>query len=87
MLIRNFRKERIGKIVSDKSDKTIVVLVERRIMHSLYGKYIKKHKKFMAHDENNEGKINDVVRIAETRPLSKCKKWRLVEVLNKSIVL
>lgn len=87
MLTRNCRKERTGKIVSDKADKTIVVLVERRIKHPMYGKYIKMHKKFMAHDENNEGKINDTVKIAETRPLSKCKRWRLVEVLNKSNAL
>lgn len=84
MLTRNCRKERIGKIVSDKADKTIVVLVERRIKHPIYGKYIKVHNKFMAHDENNEGKLHDIVKIMETRPLSKCKRWRLVSIVNKT---
>lgn len=83
MMDRNFRKEKIGKVVSDKADKTITVLVERRVKHPVYGKYVKIHKKFMAHDENNETKVGDFVKIMETRPLSKNKRWRLVSALSK----
>lgn len=73
----------MGKVVSDKADKTITVLVERRIKHPLYGKYIKVHNKFMVHDENNEGKVGDLVKFMETRPLSKRKRWRLISTVNK----
>jgi len=82
--VRNQRKTRVGFVTSDKMDKTITVSVERRIKHPLYGKYIKRHKKLTAHDENNECNIGDSVRIMETRPLSKLKRWRLVEILEKA---
>ena len=81
---RNLRKERIGVVTSDKMTKTIVVKVERKIKHPLYGKYIKNSTKFMAHDEQEQGGIGDTVKIMETRPLSKSKRWRLVEVLEKA---
>ncbi|MCS6824218.1 MAG: 30S ribosomal protein S17 [Cytophagaceae bacterium] len=81
---RNYRKERIGKVVSNKMQKTITVAVDRKVKHSKYGKFIHRTKKFMAHDENNECKIGDVVRIMETRPLSKHKRWRLVEIIEKA---
>jgi small subunit ribosomal protein S17 len=83
MLIRKHRKERIGKVISNKSDKTITVLVERKVQHPLYGKFIRRSKKFMAHDENNICAMGDRVKITETRPLSKKKRWRLMEVLEK----
>ena len=76
------RKVRVGFVTSDKMDKTITVSVERRIQHPLYGKFIKRHTKFTAHDEKNECKEGDLVRISETRPLSKKKRWRLVEVVE-----
>ena len=81
---RNNRKIRVGRVVSDKMDKTIVVAVETFITHPLYKKQIRKTSKFKAHDENNECKIGDVVKIMETRPLSKDKNWRLVEVIEKA---
>jgi small subunit ribosomal protein S17 len=81
---RNLRKEKTGTVTSDKMDKTIVVSVERRIMHPKYGKFIKRTSKFFAHDEKNEAHTGDLVRITETRPLSKNKNWRLVEVLEKA---
>ena len=81
---RNLRKEKTGIVTSDKMDKTIVVSVERRIMHSKYGKFIKRTSKFFAHDEKNEAHTGDLVRISETRPLSKNKCWRLVEVVEKA---
>ena len=84
---RNARKVQIGKVVSDKMDKSIVVAVETYKMHDLYHKRIKYTKKFKAHDENNTAKIGDTVKIAETRPLSKDKRWRLVEVVEKAIVI
>lgn len=84
---RNNRKVQIGKVVSDKMDKTIVVAVETYKKHSLYHKRIKYTKKFKAHDENNEAKIGDTVKIMETRPLSKDKNWRLVEVTEKAVIL
>lgn len=84
---RNLRKEQIGKVVSDKMDKTIVVSVETYKMHPLYHKRIKYTKKFKAHDENNQAKIGDLVRIMETRPISKDKRWRLVEIVEEAIVL
>jgi small subunit ribosomal protein S17 len=83
-LDRNNRKTRIGKVVSDKMDKTIVVGIETLVRHPLYGKSIKRTTKFKAHDENNECKIGDKVKIMETRPLSKDKRWRLVEILEKA---
>ena len=81
---RNLRKERIGVVVSNKMNKSIVVKVERKVKHPLYGKFVKKSTKFMAHDENNECNIGDMVRIMETRPLSKNKCWRLVEIVEKA---
>ena len=74
-----------GEVVSNKMEKTIVVRVERTIMHSLYKKFYKSHKKFVAHDENNEAVIGDIVRIEESKPLSKRKRWKLVEVLKKTV--
>jgi small subunit ribosomal protein S17 len=81
---RNRRKTRVGVVVSDKMDKTIVVATEEYVRHSLYGKAIKRTKKFKAHDENNECGIGDRVRIMETRPLSKDKRWRMVEIVEKA---
>ena len=81
---RNLRKTRVGKVVSDKMDKTIVVLIEDNVKHPLYGKIMKRPIKLKAHDENNECKIGDKVEIMETRPLSKDKRWRLVEVIEKA---
>ncbi len=80
---RNLRKTRIGVVSSNKMDKTITVNVERKVKHPLYGKFVKKTTKFHAHDEKNECSIGDTVRIMETRPLSKSKRWRLVEVVEK----
>ncbi|MBX6352454.1 MAG: 30S ribosomal protein S17 [Thermoflavifilum sp.] len=82
---RNYRKVRVGKVVSDKMDKTIVVAVEERVAHPLYGKTVRRTKRFKAHDERNEAKVGDVVRIMETRPLSKEKRWRLVEIVEKGV--
>ena len=79
---RAARKSRVGKVVSDTMDKTIVVLSETRTAHPTYGKIVRKSKRVLAHDERNEAKIGDVVRIMETRPLSKRKRWRLVEILE-----
>jgi len=84
MAERGKRKVKVGTVVSDKMDKTIVVAVERRVKHPLYGKYIKKTSKFMAHDEENQSQVGDVVKIMETRPLSKRKRWRLVEILQRA---
>ncbi len=81
---RKMRKQRVGLVVSNKMDKTIAVAVERRIQHPIYGKFVKKTKKFIAHDEQNECSIGDIVRIMETRPLSRRKRWRLVEVIEKA---
>jgi 30S ribosomal protein S17 len=81
---RNERKIRIGKVVSDKMQKTVVVAVERLVQHSLYNKSVKMTTKFKAHDENNESKTGDTVKIMETRPLSKDKRWRVVEILEKA---
>jgi len=80
---RNLRKVRVGKVVSNKMDKSITVAVERRLRHPLYGKFIKKTIKLHSHDENNECSEGDIVKIMETRPLSRLKRWRLVEVLEK----
>jgi len=81
---RNLRKERIGLVVSNKMDKSIAVKIERQFRHPVYGKFIKKANKFIAHDENNECNIGDTVRIMETRPLSKNKNWRLVEIIERA---
>ena len=80
---RNLRKERIGKVVSNKMDKTITVAVERKVKHPIYGKFVKKTTKFSAHDEENTCDIGDTVKIMETRPLSKNKRWRLVDIVEK----
>jgi small subunit ribosomal protein S17 len=80
---RNLRKERIGVVTSNKMTKTITVAVERKVKHPIYGKFIKKTTRFHAHDEKSEASIGDIVRIAETRPLSKTKRWRLVEIVEK----
>jgi len=80
---RKLRKERIGVVVSNKMDKTIVIAVERKVKHPKYGKFIKQRKKFAAHDEENTCNIGDTVRIMETRPLSKNKCWRLVEIIER----
>ena len=80
---RNLRKTRVGVVSSNKMDKTIVVKVERKIKHPLYGKFLKKTTSFHAHDEKNECNIGDTVKIMESRPLSKTKRWRLVEVVEK----
>lgn len=81
---RNLRKERIGRVVSNKMEKSITVIVESKMKHPIYGKFVNKSNKFMAHDENNDCNIGDYVRIQETRPLSKNKKWRLVEILERA---
>lgn len=81
---RNARKERIGKVTSDKMQKTITVAIERKVKHPLYGKFQKKTKKLTVHDENNDCGIGDTVRVMETRPLSKNKRWRLVEIIEKA---
>ena len=81
---RNFRKQKIGKVVSDKMDKTIVVAIEYNVKHPLYGKIVKRTYKLKAHDENNTCRIGDRVRVMETRPLSKDKRWRLVEIVEKA---
>lgn len=84
MTVRKMRKTRVGVVVSDKMEKTISVLVERRLQHPIYGKMVKRSKKYLAHDENNECQVGDKVRIMECRPLSRRKRWRLVEVLEKA---
>ena len=81
---RGLRKKKIGRVVSDKMDKTIVVAIETKVRHPLYGKTVNRTTKFKAHDENNEAKVNDTVLIMETRPLSKDKRWRLVEIVEKA---
>jgi len=84
MVERNLRKSRTGVVASNKMDKTITVLVERRLRHPIYGKYVKKTTKLVAHDEQNSCNEGDTVRIMETRPLSKRKRWRLVEILERA---
>lgn len=81
---RNLRKERVGKVVSNKMDKSITVAVEKRMKHPIYGKFVGSRSKFMAHDEKNECREGDLVRISETRPLSKNKRWRLVEIIERA---
>mmetsp|Transcript_9808 Transcript_9808/g.22643 ORF Transcript_9808/g.22643 Transcript_9808/m.22643 type:complete len:85 (-) Transcript_9808:11995-12249(-) len=83
-MLRNRRKERTGKVVSNKGNKTVVVSVERMVKHPLYGKFIRKSTRFMAHDEKNECNMGDLVRIMEVRPLSKVKRWRLVHILKRA---
>jgi 30S ribosomal protein S17 len=83
METRNLRKERIGIVMSNKMEKSIVVAVKRKVKHPIYGKYVNKTTKFVAHDEKNECSIGDTVRIMETRPLSKTKRWRLIEIIEK----
>ncbi|ALI99506.1 MULTISPECIES: 30S ribosomal protein S17 [Hymenobacteraceae] len=84
METRNLRKEKTGRVVSNKMDKSITVIVESKVKHPIYGKFVSKSKKFMAHDENNECGIGDTVRIMETRPLSKNKCWRLIEIVERA---
>jgi len=84
---RNNRKEYTGRVVSDKMDKTITVMIETYKFHKLYGKRVKYSKKFKAHDENNQAKTGDIVRIMETRPLSATKRFRLVEVVEEAVII
>jgi small subunit ribosomal protein S17 len=84
MVERNLRKTRTGVVKSNKMDKTITVAVERKVKHPIYGKFVKKTTSFHAHDEKNECTIGDIVKIMESRPLSKTKRWRLVEVIEKA---
>ena len=83
---RNLRKVMIGKVVSDKMDKTVVVAVETSVKHKVYNKIVKRTYKLKAHDENNECKVGDKVKVMETRPLSKDKRWRVVEIVEKAII-
>lgn len=83
-ITRNDRKEKVGVVVSNKMEKSIVVLVERKVMHSKYGKFVKKTTRFMAHDEKDESNIGDTVRIMESRPISKTKCWRVVEIIERA---
>lgn len=80
---RNMRKVRIGKVVSDKMDKTAVIVIDNLVRHPLYGKIMKRSKKFKAHDEENQCRVGDKVRVMETRPLSKDKRWRIIEILER----
>lgn len=81
---RNLRKERIGIVASNKMDKSIVVAIERKVKHGLYGKFVKKTSRFVAHDEENTCNEGDTVKIMETRPMSKTKKWRIVEIIERA---
>jgi small subunit ribosomal protein S17 len=81
---RSSRKTRVGVVVSDKMDKTVVVSIERRVQHPVYGKFVRRTKRLKAHDERNDAKTGDTVRIMETRPLSKDKRWRLVEIVDRA---
>ncbi|NOT74529.1 MAG: 30S ribosomal protein S17 [Cyclobacteriaceae bacterium] len=81
---RNLRKERVGRVVSNKMQKSITVAIDRKVKHEIYGKFMKKTTKLTAHDEKNEAGIGDTVKISETRPLSKNKRWRLVEIIEKA---
>jgi small subunit ribosomal protein S17 len=83
-IIRGNRKTRVGTVVSDKMEKTIVVAIRNRVKHPMYGKILTRTKRLKAHDENNECRVGDVVRLMETRPLSKDKRWRLVEIIEKA---
>jgi small subunit ribosomal protein S17 len=82
---RALRKTRVGKVISDKMDKTVVVAIETRVKHPLYKKFVKRTYKLKAHDENNECKVGDRVRVMETRPLSKDKRWRVAEIVEKAL--
>ncbi|MDZ7331821.1 MAG: 30S ribosomal protein S17 [candidate division KSB1 bacterium] len=82
--VRNQRKIKIGRVLSDKMNKSRVIIVERNVRQPIYGKFIKKSSKFMAHDENNESHVGDLVKIMETRPLSRRKRWRLVEIIERA---
>ncbi|WP_297090082.1 30S ribosomal protein S17 [uncultured Draconibacterium sp.] len=82
--VRNLRKEKIGVVVSDKMEKSIVVAVKRKVKHPIYGKFVNKTTKFRAHDEENTCNVGDTVKIMETRPLSKTKNWRLVEIIERA---
>ena len=84
MTERNLRKERIGLVTSNKMDKSIVVSIQRRVKHPLYGKFVKMTSKFIAHDKNNDCNEGDTVKIMETRPMSKTKKWRIVEIIERA---
>ena len=84
MEVRGYRKTRVGVVVSDKMDKTIVVAIKTKVRHPLYGKMVNRTRQFKAHDENNECGIGDTVKIMETRPISKDKRWRLVEIIEKA---
>ena len=84
MTKKNLRKERVGIVVSNKMDKSIIVAERRKVMHPIYGKYINKTTKFIAHDEENKCNIGDLVKIMETRPLSKKKNWRLIEIIERA---
>ncbi len=84
METRNLRKEKVGIVMSDKMERSIVVSVERKVKHPKYGKFVKKTTKFIAHDEKNDCNIGDTVKIMETRPLSKTKNWRLVEIVERA---
>ena len=84
MIERNLRKERVGKVVSDKMDKTVVVAIEEHVKHPLYKKVVKRTYKLKAHDENNVCAIGDTIRVMETKPISKDKRWRLVEIVEKA---
>ncbi|MDP4186495.1 MAG: 30S ribosomal protein S17 [Bacteroidota bacterium] len=81
---RNLRKEKIGVVVSNKMNKTVLIAVKRKVKHPIYGKFLNKTTKFFAHDEENTCKIGDTIRIMETRPLSKNKRWRLVEIIERA---
>ncbi|MDR0331130.1 MAG: 30S ribosomal protein S17 [Chitinispirillales bacterium] len=81
---RNYRKERVGVVVSDKMQKSVVVSVERQLMHPIYGRTVKMKKRYVAHDETNDCKVGDTVKIVETRPLSKTKRWRVGEVVERA---
>lgn len=81
---QSLKKQRVGVVTSNKNDKTITVMVERKLRHPIYGKFVKRNKKFMAHDESNTCGVGDLVRIVESRPLSALKRWRLVEVIEKA---
>lgn len=82
--VRNRRKTRLGKVVSDRMDKTVVVSIERLVKHTTYGRYVRRRAKFKVHDENNECRIGDIIRFMETRPISKDKRWRFVEFVERA---
>lgn len=84
MEVRNLRKTRVGVVTSNKMQKTVTVLVERKVKHPLYGKFLRKSKKYTSHDETNDCNIGDIVKIMETRPMSKNKRWRLVEIIERA---